>query len=152
MTSPHDEFVQQVAHTRAGYALPVQAHRLAEEFTLAALALLFPHFAASESGAVGEVRAELERLRGQLDGFLLAQGTPPEHATLISAAFAADLPELHRELLLDARATCEADPAAKSVDEVLLAYPGFRYLKEENLVTSLVDLSISPNIVLRARV
>jgi serine O-acetyltransferase len=143
MTSPHDEFVQHVSETRASYALPVQAHRLAEDFTHAALALLFPHFAASESGAVGEVRAELERLRGQLDAFLLAQGTPPEHATLISASFAADLPELHRELLLDARATCEADPAAKSVDEVLLAYPGFLALACYRIAHGLTQLGVS---------
>ena len=37
----------------------------------------------------------------------------------------AALPALQESLALDARATCEADPAARSVDEVLLAYPGF---------------------------
>jgi serine O-acetyltransferase len=32
---------------------------------------------------------------------------------------------MHDSLLLDAKATCDADPAASSVDEVILAYPGF---------------------------
>jgi serine O-acetyltransferase len=35
------------------------------------------------------------------------------------------LPAIHDALMLDANATCEADPAASSVDEVILAYPGF---------------------------
>ncbi len=143
MDHPFDEFVQQVAADRSAYTLPIQAHRLAEEFTHAALALLFPHFAASESRAPGEVRAELERLRGQLEGFLLAQGTPREHAGLVSAAFAADLPGLHRGLQLDARATCEADPAAHSIDEVLLAYPGFFALACYRIAHGLSQLGVN---------
>ena len=143
MSSSLDDFIHQVSRARAGYALPVQAHRLAEDFAHAALALLFPHYAASESGATGEVRAELERLRGQLDGFLLAQGTSPDHATLISTAFEANLPGLHRGLLLDARATCEADPAAKSIDEVLLAYPGFLALACYRIAHDLAQLGVT---------
>jgi len=34
------------------------------------------------------------------------------------------LPELHTILVKDAQAICAGDPAAKSVDEVLLSYPG----------------------------
>lgn len=120
-----EDFVRQVAAAREAYTLPVQAHRLAEEFAHAALGLLFPHFAASEGAAAGEVQEELERLRLQLEGFLLAQSTPGDLAREISAGFTEDLPGLHHGLQLDARATCEADPAAGSIDEVLLAYPGF---------------------------
>ena len=35
------------------------------------------------------------------------------------------LPEIHSKLMLDAQAIFEGDPAAKSVDEVIIAYPGF---------------------------
>lgn len=143
MHHPLDDFIRQVATARESYALPVQARRLAEDFTHAALALLFPHFAASESGAVGEVRAELERLRGQLDAFLLAQGTAPEHATLVSGAFAAGLPDLRRALEHDAGATCEADPAARSIDEVLLAYPGFFALACYRIAHGLHQLGVA---------
>lgn len=120
-----DDLVGQVSAAREAYTLPVQAHRLAEEFTHAALALLFPHFAASEGAAPAEVRSELEQLRLQLEGFLLAQGTAADKVGAISKGFMEDLPGLHGALQLDARATFEADPAARSVDEVLLAYPGF---------------------------
>jgi serine O-acetyltransferase len=143
MNHPIDDFVRQVAAAREEYALPVQARHLAEDFTHAALALLFPHFAASESGALGEVRSELERLRGQVDGFLLAQGTVPEHATLVSEAFTAGLPDLRHALELDARATFEADPAARSIDEVLLAYPGFFALACYRIAHGLHQLGVS---------
>lgn len=120
-----DDFARNVATARERYALPVQAHRLAEDFTHAALSLLFPHFAASQAASVRDIKAELEELRTRLAGFLAGQGVAAERASDVSGQFIAALPELHDALDLDARATCEADPAAKSVDEVLLAYPGF---------------------------
>ncbi len=125
MTDDLQEFLGRVSAARGGYALPVQAGRLAEDLTHAALALLFPHFAASRRTAPAEIRGELEGLRGQLDTFLRAQGVTPDHAAAIGQRFLGALPALQEALALDARATCEADPAAHSVDEVLLAYPGF---------------------------
>ena len=35
------------------------------------------------------------------------------------------LPEIHTKLLVDAQAIFDGDPAARSVDEVIIAYPGF---------------------------
>jgi serine O-acetyltransferase len=120
-----DEFARNVAVARAGYALPVQAHRLAEDFTHAALSLLFPHFTASQRASAPEIKAELEQLRVRLAGFLEGQGVESARAAEIGSRFIESLPEIHAALDLDARATWEADPAATSVDEVLLAYPGF---------------------------
>jgi serine O-acetyltransferase len=120
-----EPFIRQVAIRREEYKLPLQARELAEVFTHAALALLFPHFTPSQSASAGQVRAEVERLRGQLDAFLLAQGVPGPEAEARSQAFLQALPVLAEQLSLDATATCEADPAAQSVDEVILAYPGF---------------------------
>ena len=144
-----EEFVRQVSASRAGYALPVQAQRLAEEFTHSALALLFPHFAASETAAPADVRAELERLRTELHGFLLAQGLDPETVARIGNAFLAELPDLREGLELDARATCEADPAAHSVDEVLLAYPGFFALACYRIASALsgLDVALLPRLI-----
>lgn len=143
MDHPLEELARQVAAARGSYSLPVQARRQAEDFTHAALALLFPHFAASESGAPGEVRAELERFRGQLEGFLLAQGSPPEQATRLGTGFVASLSALRSLLEHDARATCEADPAARSVDEVLLAYPGFFALACYRIAHGLSEAGVS---------
>jgi serine O-acetyltransferase len=137
-----DDFVNEVAAARAGYTLPVQARRLAEEFSHAALALLFPHFAASEAGGAGAVRDELEALQSQIDRFLLALGTPTGETRERSAAFAAGLPALRRSMQHDALATCEADPAARSVDEVLLAYPGFFALACYRIANRLCEVGV----------
>jgi serine O-acetyltransferase len=42
-----------------------------------------------------------------------------------SKIFFGTIPNVHRLLLKDAMAICKGDPAAKSIDEVILAYPGF---------------------------
>lgn len=120
-----DAFVQRVVAARAGYTLPVQATRLAEEFADAALALLLPHYAPAGSAVAAEVERELDRLHQRLDAFLLAQRLPESRAIAVWNGFVAGLPALAEGLEQDARATADADPAARSTDEVLLAYPGF---------------------------
>ncbi len=44
---------------------------------------------------------------------------------LVTAEFFASIPELHEQLIKDANAILQFDPAAVSVEEVLVAYPGF---------------------------
>jgi serine O-acetyltransferase len=132
-----DDFARRVTAARAGYALPLQANRLAEEFTHAALALLFPHFAPARNSTPDQVLAELDRLGSRLTPFLESQETPPEQARDIRAGFLAALPALEQEVMLDAVATCEADPAARSVEEVVLAYPGFFALTSYRIARAL---------------
>ncbi|HWA55770.1 MAG TPA: serine O-acetyltransferase EpsC [Gemmatimonadales bacterium] len=122
---PLDDFARRVTTARAGYALPLQATRLADEFAEAALAILFPHFAPSRNSSPDQVRAELDRLGARLAPFLDSQGQDDARAREIRDAFLAGLPALEEQLMLDAVAICEADPAARSVEEVVLAYPGF---------------------------
>jgi serine O-acetyltransferase len=138
-----DAFARQVAADRERYPLPIQAPRQAEDFARAALGLLFPHFAAAPAASVREVREELAQLRARLEGFLVGQGTPPERAAEQSGRFLGSLPELREALELDATATFEADPAAKSVDEVLLAYPGFLALACYRIAHELCDHGIA---------
>jgi len=72
-----------------------------------------------------EIQSQLKKLEGQLQ-FLLF---PVLHSTSYSeeqtATFFSTIPQLYQKLLLDAQAIFEADPAAKNIDEVLIAYPGF---------------------------
>lgn len=85
----------------------------------AAMALWFPAFA----DAVGDPRAEAERFRALVRD-LLAPVVPGRAGGLAEATLAA-LPGLRARLEEDAEATAAGDPAAESVDEVVLAYPGF---------------------------
>ncbi len=126
-------FLDLLAHERQAYALPPRLRELAERVIHRTLELLFPHFAAEVGGRAGEVGEELLALRTLLTDTLRLPGThcaDPEAAVerLVRALpdIRAALPEVREALLEDAHAICASDPAAESMDEVILAYPGFR--------------------------
>lgn len=99
---------------------PVRA--LAEEFVQRMLALLFPHFAGVDAACGLDVRRDAAQaeavLRRTLDGLV------PDAARVV-ASFLASVPSIYEALVQDASAIHSGDPAAESVDEVILAYPGF---------------------------
>ena len=72
----------------------------------------------------------LYRLRDQLVAAMrfqdLDEDAARDAADGICTGFAKRLPEIKRLLLLDVEALYEGDPAAKSREEVMITYPGFR--------------------------
>ncbi len=54
-----------------------------------------------------------------------ATGGCTEEATAITTAFLERLPAIRDALIVDVQAAYDGDPAATSLDEVILAYPGF---------------------------
>ena len=81
---------------------------------------MFPRFA--QNGVPGEVR--LEQAAGLLEHILVRiPGSPPAEA--IISALLTSLPEVRRQLQTDLVAAYQGDPAAKSIDEVILCYPAF---------------------------
>jgi serine O-acetyltransferase len=118
-------FLQQLAHEREEYALPPRLRVLAAEVIHRALELLFPHFAAEVGGRAGAVADELAALRTLVgDALRLPEAHCADPDAVVDRFFTA-LPDIRATMLLDAQAICDGDPAAHSVDEVILAYPGF---------------------------
>ena len=106
--------------------MPPRLHELAERFANRTLALLFPHFAAEVGGRAGDVAEELAQLEKELADVLRLPETHCSSPDAVLGRFLGALPDIREALLLDARAICDGDPAAHSIDEVILAYPGFR--------------------------
>jgi serine O-acetyltransferase len=123
-----DAFVDQLVEARRQHAFPVHLRSSARAFAQRALALLFPHFS---QGAGGEARPELV----QAEAILLAQSLVELLRTLevcapgidqaIPQKFLDGLPGAYALLRSDAEAMFQGDPAARSLDEVILTYPGF---------------------------
>ncbi len=63
-------------------------------------------------------------------------------ADALTAAFARTLPEVRRLLDADVLASFEGDPAARSVDEVLLCYPGIAAMIHHRLAHRLYTLGV----------
>ena len=66
-----------------------------------------------------------EELTGLLIHLLEAEQFPKDEATKVATDFFENCEKLHKVLLNDLNAILEFDPAAKSKNEVLIAYPGF---------------------------
>lgn len=123
----HDAtFLRRLARDREEYAMPPRLHELAEGFAKRTLALLFPHFAAEVGGRAGDVVEELTQLERHLADVLALPETHCSSPDVVVDRFLTALPAIREALLLDAQAICDGDPAADSIDEVILAYPGFR--------------------------
>ena len=139
MTAPVDQWIGAVCAARGEYRLPVRATLLAGSFVADALGLLFPHFAPPGRADRPTAQAEIGRIEASLRQFL-AIGTQGNGDVV--AAFLESLPGIHAALEMDAKATCDADPAATSVDEVILAYPGFYAMACHRLAHRLRELGV----------
>jgi serine O-acetyltransferase len=119
---PFGRLVDGVCEARRSYTLPAQADRIAREFVENVLGLLFPHFADGRSCGRDTVVREVQTLESQMQQFL--DRSPGGVSGTLIDAFLASLDAIRNALVEDAHATHAADPAAQSVDEVILAYPG----------------------------
>jgi len=119
-------FLDEVAAARQEYPFPARLHELVERFAHRTLELLFPHFAAEVGeDREGGLEAEYQGLRDLLCEIVGMPGTRCNAPDSVVGKFSDALPEIRAALLLDAQAICDGDPAAHSIDEIILSYPGF---------------------------
>ncbi len=95
--------------------------------------LLFPGYFEEKPLTEKEVPALVDRLLTQIDRRLTAEiekclrfakaTDPVQHARELATGFLAQFPELRRIIKTDVDAAYAGDPAARSVEEIILAYP-----------------------------
>ena len=89
------------------------------------------------------LRQLLEQVRRELQfsiGHATDDNTIRDQALAITREFAGRLPEVRRLLEGDIRAAYQGDPAARSVDEVLVCYPGITAVTHHRLAHVLYGL------------
>lgn len=143
MTGTIEAWLQHVYWARNTYRLPPRAHEQARALIDDALALLFPHLAHQRRCEPEAILSEVADLHDRVSAFLRDKGRPADEAKHVADRFVQCLPHWHDMLMLDAQATCDADPAASSVDEVILAYPGFYALACQRVAHSLLQLGVT---------
>ena len=156
-------FASELHARRESLAFGLQLKQSAQLFTDELLAVLFPHFCREKYFSSHEIEAKLALLERDLKrmiGPLLATAAgdvAEREATSRVAASTADgvpsaedaahafferLPAIHAALMLDAEAINAGDPAAESLDEVILAYPGFTAIAIHRLAHELYLLRV----------
>jgi serine O-acetyltransferase len=81
---------------------------------------------------IGEVEKSLA-FSARFGAFHCGHGGCHAAAELVVDAFFEELPAIRRALSLDMEANFRGDPAAKSVEEVILSYPGFQAITVHRL-------------------
>lgn len=66
----------------------------------------------------------------------------PDSFDMIINSFFEQLPEVYDKLILDAKAFVESDPAAESLEEVVVAYPGFHAISVYRIAHELYKLKV----------
>lgn len=77
------------------------------------------------SANYAKTEAEYKRLKSNLALLLAETSKDEQEVETLTEAFFAALPGLYKTLLTDAQAILDFDPAAQSIAEVVVAYPGF---------------------------
>lgn len=120
------EFIRSLLNMRRSYSGVLPARSDVRGFVRSAMEILFPHFTERNYGSAEEVALDFARLDMELRRVLKPISTRLSRSIdQISSDFFDRVPGLHERLCLDAEAIYQGDPAAVSVDEVILAYPGF---------------------------
>ncbi len=85
--------------------------------------LFIPHPATATNAET--LRLQLQQLRDDFIGLIQHLSASAERKTEVATNFFSAFPILYEALLKDAQAILNTDPAARTLEEVLAAYPGF---------------------------
>jgi serine O-acetyltransferase len=108
----------------------------------ALLDTLFPQAAEQTYATPGDLRDALDASATELRSLLRPLEGEIDDPARLAAAFFQVLPEIHRQLVVDATAIERGDPAAESVDEVIMAYPGFLAIAVHRVAHRFYELQV----------
>lgn len=113
------------------------------------LKALFPHYCDGALLSIEGLEGTCAAIRSALLGLLSSTQSAPAKTDSLVNDFVMELPSLHSQLLGDAEAINRGDPAAKSIDEVIAAYPGFYAIAVYRIANWLYqrDLPIIPRLL-----
>lgn len=136
-----DNFYSSISHFKQQQGCSIPDAARARKFVRRLFETLFICTNEAENSSF-EIQMQLQKLQKQLQGLLHSQVAEPE-ATQQATLFFQSLPDLYEKLLKDAEAIYNADPAAKTLQEVLIAYPGFFAIAVHRFAHRLVQQGVS---------
>jgi len=120
----HSAFVKQIFDKNTNSGLLFPDKEFAHEFLEEIFAFLFiPR--TSQTEKLPDFEKKFKGLKSHLTTLIYDVTREGDKAQAISDSFFEALPGIYNTLLKDAAAISQYDPAAQSIEEVLVAYPGF---------------------------
>lgn len=136
-----DSFITELQSKRELHSCTISLKNNTINFINSQISLLFPHFAEKIDNK--SVPQEIDSIKNQLIKLIKSlNGSAKIDAERVTQNYIEKLPEIHNKLWMDANAIFEGDPAAESIDEVILAYPGFMAILIYRLAHELYQLKV----------
>ena len=139
--SSNEFFFHSLLSRHQGHLIRRVERELLETFLMDSLGLLFPHFQRYRVDTHLDLVGQAASLKQSLEKIITNSGIEVE-AQPIGEAYLNFLPKLLECLKLDAEAMFMGDPAAHSVDEVIICYPGFLAIGIYRIANFLHSLSL----------
>ncbi len=116
---------------------------VAQNFINELMQLLFPHFTEDIYYTPEDIVSKIILLKRNFKSLLISLNNKAiNDIDKIADEFFNDIFKINRKLWDDAHAIYEGDPAANNVDEVILAYPGFRAIAIYRFAHKLYNLEV----------
>lgn len=126
MFNEYKSFANDLLQRRLQHPTKLPVKSVTHTFIKDLLQLMFPHFNEQQYFNEVEIESKIQLLKRNLKLILLSLNNGIENQVdFIANGFFGKIKNIHDELWIDAEAIYRGDPAAESIDEVILAYPGF---------------------------
>ncbi len=138
-----NDFISRLYASHCDFACNLPSKQRAREFAEELLSILFPHFINQKYTGVEDIADHLNEVEGDLAALLHPlESCAGDRAVIIARTFFEHLPGIYDLLLLDAEAIHRGDPAATTIDEVILTYPGFYGIAVYRIAHELYSLGV----------
>lgn len=125
MTDKNTTIAASLFELRADFKDVYPSPQTVATFIEGSMRILFPHFDHMRIKTAVELQALIDETREQLGELCVPMLGKSAALDDLLKEFVSHLPHFHQVLREDAQAIYRGDPAAYSVDEVILSYPGF---------------------------
>jgi serine O-acetyltransferase len=143
MNSPYYKFAAKLLDKREIHSCNASLKKESIIFFDELKDFLFPHFSNKVYYVPEEVIAKMRLLERNLITLLKINNGNDKEIEKKAHTFISKIPAIHDMLWDDADAIFKGDPAAESIDEVILAYPGFMAIFIYRLAHELYKLKIT---------
>jgi len=139
----HEDLAKRLQELKSIPHGTLPSRHLVRHFVHSTLSLMFPQFKEEDGMRVSSLPLSLAGLEIQLGEILtpFGSGLPRPFPSLIED-FMPSLPEIFSKMLKDAEAIFSGDPAATSLEEVIVAYPGFYAIAVYRVAHRFYDLHV----------
>jgi len=135
------DLIERLCSARPKYRYEALSKPQAASLLQRSLGLIFPHFSCCPNTRAG-LLANAERIEADLHELLSAVGIEDARADEVIERYFVELGGVADALHDDAEFIAGGDPAARSTDEVVLAYPGFFAIAAHRLAHVLYQMKV----------